>query len=90
MTVDIINPSRSTELDSIQWSEAEVLDTPFSDNLILRAFVCRSSPGKWQWTVSSYDGVRGELISAGTEKNAAIARQAAISEIAKCLEDPCG
>jgi hypothetical protein len=90
MIVDIINPSRRIELDRREWAAAEVLDTPVSGKLVLRALVCRLSASKWQWSIGSYEGERGELISAGIETTAAAARQMATSEIAKCLEDPRG
>ncbi len=88
MIVDIVNPSRPSELDLYEWSGAEVLDTPVSGELVLRALVCRLAAGKWQWSISSCDGERGELISSGIEKTVVAARQMATSEIAKCLENP--
>jgi hypothetical protein len=89
MIVDLDHPSsRAAELDLPEWSAAEVLDTPVSGNVKLRALVCRLGAGRWQWSISSIDGERGELISTGMEKNVAAARQMAMSEIAKCLESP--
>jgi hypothetical protein len=94
MIVDIDSPTRATasasraaELDLPAWSAAEVLDTQLPDDFTLRALVCRLGAGKWQWSISSLDGERGELISTGIEKSAADARQVATCEIAKCLED---
>jgi hypothetical protein len=88
MIVDIANPSHPVELDLPEWSSAEILDTPLTDDSRLRALVCRLGGGRWQWSISAIDGDRGELISIGIEKNAAAARSTAASEIAKCLENP--
>jgi len=87
MILDIESPSRATELDLPEWTAAEILDTPLSDDLLLRALVCRLRAGKWQWSISYFDGDRGELISAGVEKSAATARLMAASEISKCVEN---
>jgi hypothetical protein len=67
------------------WSDAEVLDVPIPDGIMLRAVACPLAPGKWQWSVMAVDGDRGELISIGIEDNAAAARLTAISEIEKCV-----
>jgi hypothetical protein len=88
MIVNIGNRSRATDLDLPAWSAAEVLDAPLPNDLVLRAIVCRTEAGKWQWSVSSLDGDRGELISAGLAESAADARLMATSEIAKCVENP--
>jgi hypothetical protein len=74
-------------LDLASWSAAEFLDTPLDGDLTLRALVCRLGAGKWQWSISSLDGERGELISIGIKKSADAARQMAIIEIVKCLEN---
>jgi hypothetical protein len=83
----MINSARAVGI-GLEWSAAEILDMPFSDDLLLRALVCEMDGGMWQWSVSSLDGAQGELISAGEEKSAAAARRMATSEIAKCLEGP--
>ena len=88
MIVDLDRSSRATGADLAEWSAAEVLDTPFSDDLTLRALVCRLSAGKWQWSIISLSGDRGELIGAGLEKSLAAARATATAEIAKCLDNP--
>jgi hypothetical protein len=68
------------------WSGAEFFDQHLPDGLVLRALVCPFE-GEWQWTISTLDQDRGELISAGIAKTAATARRVASSEIAKCLEN---
>jgi hypothetical protein len=88
MIIDIERPSRAAGVDLPDWSAAEVLDAPLPDQLTLRAVVLRVGAHKWQWSISSLDGDRGEQISAGIEKSAAAARLMATSEIAKCLESP--
>jgi hypothetical protein len=88
MIVDIAYQPRAAALDHADWSKAEVLDTPVSGQLVLRAVVCRLPSGTWQWSISSQEGQRGELISSGAETTAAAARQAAMDEITKCIEDP--
>jgi hypothetical protein len=88
MIVDIERPSLATNPAFSEWSTAEVLDAPLPDDLMLRAVVFRLGIRKWQWSISSLDGDRGELISAGIEKSAAAARLMATSEIAKCLGNP--
>jgi hypothetical protein len=87
MIVEIDTPSRAADLHHLEWQAAEVLDTPLPNDLKLRALVCRLGAGRWQWSISSLDGERGELISAGIEKTAAAARLMAASEIAKCVEN---
>jgi hypothetical protein len=88
MIVDLVTSSRAIGADLAEWSAAEVLDTPYSDGLTLRALVCRLDAGKWQWSISSLDGDRGELIGIGLEKSLAAARATATTEIAKCLDNP--
>ena len=88
MIVDLDHPTRLAEPELHEWVSAEILDAPVSDDLVLRALVCRLAVGSWQWSILSLDGDSGALISAGVEKNAAAARRRAISEIAKCLENP--
>jgi hypothetical protein len=88
MIVDLDTSSRVIGADFAEWSAAEVLDTPFSDGLTLRALVCRLGAGKWQWSISSLDGERGELIGIGLESSLAAARVTATAEIAKCLDNP--
>ena len=75
------------QLDHSEWSAAEFLDVQLSDGLVLRALVCQLGVGEWQWTISSIEGDRGDLICAGTEQSAISARLIARSELAKCLED---
>jgi hypothetical protein len=87
MIIDLDRSSRTANCDIRDWSAAEYLDTPFSDDLVLRAIVCRLQPGKWQWSIISLAGKNGELISVGVEKTADAARQTATSEITKCLEN---
>jgi hypothetical protein len=86
MILDIQRSPRAMHLVLPQWSAAEVLDTPFSDNLTLRALVCRLAAAQWQWSILSIDGERGELISIGVAPSLSAARIAAASEIAKCVE----
>jgi hypothetical protein len=81
-------PRASIDVDLLDWSAAEFLDTPHADGLILRALVCRLGAGKWQWSISSLDGGNGALICAGFEKTIAEARETAASELIKCLENP--
>jgi hypothetical protein len=71
-----------------QWSAAEFLDMPYIDGLTLRALICRQTQRKWQWSVMSIDGERGELISIGSEDSLARARATAASELDKCIRDP--
>ena len=75
------------QLDLSEWSTAEFLDVQLSDGLVLRALVCQLGAGEWQWTISSIEGDRGDLICAGKEQSAISARLMARSELAKCLED---
>ncbi|HVH79607.1 MAG TPA: hypothetical protein VM782_09480 [Stellaceae bacterium] len=88
--LDLENPSRAAELALPEWCEAEFFDTPLSGDVKLRALVCRLAVGKWQWSVCSLEGDRGELISIGVADNAAAARATALSEITKCMENPLG
>lgn len=85
MTVDVTN-APEPELSLPEWSAAEVLDMPLADEEVLRAVICRVGAGKWHWSISSIEGERGELISAGVAKSAEAARSTAASEIAKCVE----
>jgi hypothetical protein len=85
MIIDVATMAEA-ELDLSEWSAAEILDTSLGDESLLRATVYRLGAGEWQWSISSLDGNRGELISTGIERNAAAARKMATSEIAKCLE----
>jgi hypothetical protein len=87
MAVDIA-PRASGGARLSEWSAAEFADTLFADGLVLRALICRLGVGEWQWSISSLDGDRGELICIGTEKSSAKARRTVASEMAKCLEDP--
>jgi hypothetical protein len=88
MIVDLDMSARALSGDLTEWSAAEVLDTAFSDGLTLRALVCRLGAGKWQWSISALGGDRGELIGTGLEKSLAAARATAVTEIAKCLDNP--
>jgi len=74
------------ELGLPKWAAAEILDMPVADEEVLRAVIHRVDVGKWHWSISSHGAARGELISAGIEKDAAAARAMAMSEIAKCVE----
>jgi len=47
------------ELNSPKRSDAEVLDVPTPDGIMLRAVVCQLADGKWQWSVIALDGDRG-------------------------------
>ena len=88
MIVDIESPSRAAGATAGEWTTAEILDTPLLDDLTLRAVVYQSGTRKWQWSISSVDGERGEVISVGVARSAEAARQMAASEIAKCLQSP--
>lgn len=88
MIIDLEDRSATTEVSSPEWSAAEILDTPLSGNLTLRALVCRLAASKWQWSILSLDAESGAVISTGVEKSIAAARQMATSEIAKCIENP--
>jgi hypothetical protein len=86
-----MNISEATETTTFtlpRWSAAEFLDMPYTDGLMLRALICRLTPGKWQWSVMSIDGDRGELIGSGTAGSLADARATAASELDKCMRDP--
>jgi hypothetical protein len=87
MILDIEQPSRAMHLALPQWSAAEVLDTFLSSNLTLRALVCRLAAARWQWSILSIDGERGELISVGVAPSLTAARGAAATEITKCVEN---
>jgi hypothetical protein len=89
MTVDTVpRVARAPKLATRgTWSDAEFFDEFLPDGLMLRALVCSAEGGEWQWTVTSLDQYRGELIGVGLEKTAAKARKAAAAEIAKCLDD---
>ncbi len=76
---------RTTETD--RWSTAEFIDHNLPGGLTLRALVCPLASGEWQWSISSLDGTRGELICTGIERSSADARLTAVAEIAKCLTD---
>jgi hypothetical protein len=87
--MDVREATKTTAFTLPLWSAAEFLDTPYTDGLMLRALVCRLTPGKWQWSVMSIDGGRGgELIGIGTEGSLAEARATAASELDKCMRDP--
>jgi hypothetical protein len=86
MIVDTEQTSRVASLRLPEWSAAEILDTSLSEDLKLRAIVCRLSAGKWQWSITSFDRERAELISAGVERSIGAARSMATAEIAKCVE----
>jgi hypothetical protein len=87
MILDLEQPQRAMHLALPQWSAAEVLDTPLPDNLTLRALVCRLAAGRWQWSILSFDGDCGELISIGIATSLKAAQMAATSEITKCVEN---
>jgi len=84
--LDVADPARADDLSLPEWSAAEMLDAQLADEQMLRAIVCRLGAHRWQWTVSSLDRDRGELISVGIERTAAAARHTATVEITKCLE----
>ena len=84
--LDVAEPARADDLSLHEWSAAEVLDAPLAADQTLRAMVCRLGAHRWQWSVSSLDHDRGELISVGVERTAAAARHTATVEITKCLE----
>jgi hypothetical protein len=86
--MSITEAPETTAFTLPQWSAAEFLDMAYSDGLLLRALICRLTPRKWQWSVMSIDGERGELIGIGTEGSLAEARAAAASELDKCMRDP--
>jgi hypothetical protein len=87
MAVDVISAVQAPQLDLPEWSASEFLDVQLSDGLVLRVLVCRLEAGKWQWTISTIDGDRGDLICTGTEQSAIGAHLMATTELAKCLED---
>jgi hypothetical protein len=88
IAMNIVEAVRATEFSLPQWSAAEFLDMPHADGLILRALICRLGAGKWQWSIVSIEGDRGELISIGTEKSVEKARSTAAAELDKCIRDP--
>lgn len=85
--LDLATPARADNTGLHRWCDAEVFDSPLPHDQTLRAVVLPLGAHKWQWSLSSFEGDRGELISTGVEKTAAAAREAATAEIAKCLED---
>ena len=92
MSVDTLvhEPSApATDVEPGAWSSAEFYDEPIAGGF-LRALVCPFKGGKWHWSVSSFGGVTGELISSGIATSAVKARRAAMSEVTKCIEDPFG
>ena len=88
--LDLDNASRAAELALPEWCAAEFFDMPLSDDVKLRALVCYLGASKWQWSVVSLEGDRGELISIGVKDSAAAARATALSEITKCVENAIG
>jgi hypothetical protein len=86
--MDVREATQTTAFTLPQWSPAEFLDMPYVDGLVLRALICRLAPGKWQWSVMSIDGDRGELIGIGNEGSLAQASATAACEIDKCMRDP--
>jgi hypothetical protein len=88
MIVDIDTARHAANLDRFKWSEAEFCDTPFADDLVLRAMVCQLGTGRWQWSVTSLDGDQGELISIGTASSAVAAQRMAMDEVTKCIGNP--
>jgi hypothetical protein len=77
----------AAELNLSKWSDAEVLDVPMPDGLLLRAIVGQLATTRWQWSVMAVDGDRSKMISIGDENDATAARSTAISEIEKCVRD---
>lgn len=71
-----------------QWAAAEFLDVPYAEGPVLRAVICRLSTGRWQWSVMTVGEDSGEIISTGMERSVSGARQAAASEIDKCIHNP--
>jgi hypothetical protein len=86
--MDVNEATKTAEFSLPQWSAAEFLDMPYADGLVLRALICRLGAGKWQWSITSIDGDRGELIGIGTDKTVMEARSSAASELDKCIRDP--
>jgi hypothetical protein len=70
------------------WEAAEFLDIPYADGVMLRAVICRLSPGKWQATIISLSGDGGEVISVNVAATPADAREIAATELDKCIHDP--
>lgn len=87
MILTMENPARAVGLDLPRWSAAEVLDTLLSEDLTLRALIFRQSAARWEWSVMSIEGERGELIASGVERSLNAARMTANSEITKCVEN---
>jgi hypothetical protein len=87
--VDYLVPS-AIKSPLLLWSAAEFTEWRLPDGLTLRAVVCRTAADRWQWSISSLAQDRGELICSGVEKSNTAARDAAASEITKCLENPMG
>src|SRR5258708_2934005 len=87
MIVDVIPAAQAPQLDLSEWSAAEFLDVELSDGLVLRTLICRLAARRWQWSISSIDGDRGDLICAGIGNSVIAARRTATSELAKCVED---
>ena len=87
MIVDIEQSPSLAQFQLPKWAAAEVLDTRLTDNLTLRALVCRLAAARWQWSVMSLEGDHGALITAGVSASLNAAREAVATEIAKCVED---
>jgi hypothetical protein len=86
--MSITEARHTTEFSVPRWSAAEFLDIPYADGTILRAVICRLSPGKWQSTILCLSGDSGEVISTTLSKTAAEAHEIAASELDKCIHDP--
>jgi hypothetical protein len=80
--------AHATEFRLPRWAAAEFLDVPYAEGPVLRAIICRLSAGRWQWSVMTVGDDCGEVISTGTEPSITGARQAAASEIDKCIRNP--
>lgn len=81
--------TQATEFRLPQWAAAEFLEVPYAaDGPLLRAIICRLGAGRWQWSIMAMGEESGELISAGTATSVSGARQAAASEIDKCIHNP--
>lgn len=80
--------THATEFHLPQWAAAEFLDVPYAEGPVLRALICRLSAGRWQWSIMTVGDDSGEIISTGTERSVTGARQAAASEIDKCIHNP--
>ena len=86
--MSVTEAPHTTDFTVPSWAPAEFLDTPFDDETVLRATICQLGASRWQWTIMSMGKNHGELISSGIERGVSAARQAAASEIEKCLQDP--